>query len=141
MFRYFPLSLITFFALLSFVAAELGGNQFVKVAESETGGHFFSQVIHAPTTKALVSWGTRTHAHKIRAHETQHFLVDENRWINAFPHGKADAWAGKSKQWPDWDICETRGSFYEREGVTAPRPTNSFHQVCWDDHNRRLVFY
>ncbi|MEQ8788800.1 MAG: kelch repeat-containing protein [Pirellulaceae bacterium] len=122
-------------------AAETEANRFVKVAESDVGGHFFSQVVYAPAAKALVSWGTRTHAHKIRAHEVQHFLVGEDRWIDAFPAGAAEQWAGDFKQWPDWDICETRGAFYERDGVKMPEPTNSFYQVCWDDHNRRLVFY
>ena len=123
------------------IPAEPEANRFIKVSESDVGGHFFSQVIYAPATETLVSWGTRTHAHKIRAHEVQHFLVPENRWIDAFPHDKAEQWAGNFKQWGDWDICETRGAFYERDGVMMPEPTNSFYQVCWDDHNRRLVFY
>jgi len=123
------------------VAAEIPANRFVEVASLETGGHFFSQVVYAPTAKALVSWGTQTHHHPIRTHETRHFLIDENRWIDAFPPEKKEDWAGKPKQWGDWDICETAGTFYERDGVKMPRPTSSFYQVCWDDHNRRLLFY
>ena len=119
---------------VSAIAAGPEANRFVKVAESDIGGHFFSQVIYAPPAKSLVSWGTRTHAHKIRAHEVQHFLIGEDRWIDAFPAGKAEQWAGNFKQWPDWDICETKGAFYERDGVKMPEPTNSFYQVCWDDH-------
>ena len=123
------------------VTAEPEANRFIQVAESDVGGHFFSQVIYAPSTKAFVSWGTRTHAHKIRAYEVQHFLAAENRWIDALPPDKAEQWAGKFKQWPDWDICETTGTFYERDSMMMPEPTNSFYQVCWDDHNRRLVCY
>ena len=121
--------------------AQIPANQFVKVAESEVGGHFFSQVIYAPTIRALVSWGTQTHAQKIRTHETRHFPVDGNRWVDAFPPEKAEAWAKDYKQWGDWEICQTAGSFYQRDGVSMPRPTSSFHQVCWDEHNRRLLFY
>ncbi len=133
------------FAIIDFpglaVAAGIPANRFVEVASLETGGHFFSQVVYAPTAKALVSWGTQTHHHPIRTHETRHFLIGENRWIDAFPPEKEKDWAGKPKQWGDWDICETAGTFYERDGVKMPRPTSSFYQVCWDDHNRRLVFY
>ena len=32
-------------------------NTFVQVAKDEIGGHYYSQVIHAPTAKAMVSWG------------------------------------------------------------------------------------
>jgi len=116
-------------------------NRFVEVARSDAGGHFFSQVIYAPPAQGLVSWGTQTHHHKIRAHETRHFLVRENRWIDAFPAEQAAAWAGNYKQWGDWEICLPAGEFYQRDGVSMPRPTNSFYQVCWDEHNRRLVFY
>ena len=116
-------------------------NRFVEVARSDVGGHFFSQVIYAPPAQGLVSWGTQTHHHKIRAHETRHFLVRENRWIDAFPAEQAAAWAGNYKQWGDWEICLPAGEFYQRDGVSMPRPTNSFYQVCWDEHNRRLVFY
>ncbi len=130
-----------FLLTCSAIRADTDANRFVQVAASDVGGHFFSQVIYAPSVKALVSWGTRTHAHKIRAHEVQHFLAGENKWIDAYPHDKADEWAGNFKQWPDWDICETKGAFYERDGVKMPEPTNSFYQVCWDDHNQRLVFY
>ena len=76
-------------------------NRFIKIAENDTGGNFFSQTIYAPPAKALVSWGTRTHAHKIRAHEVQHFRVPENRWIDAFPLDKADPWTGNFKRWSD----------------------------------------
>ena len=62
---------------------EIPPNTFVEVACSEVGGHFFSQVIYAPSAKALVSWGTQTHHHRIRTHETRHCLIDENRWIDA----------------------------------------------------------
>jgi hypothetical protein len=122
-------------------AADTAANRFVPVAESDVNGHFFSQVIYAPSVQSLISWGTRTHARKIRAHETLHFLVEESRWLDAFPEGKEKAWAGNFKQWGDWDICETKGAFYERDGVKMPEPTNSFYQVCWDDHNKRLLFY
>jgi hypothetical protein len=104
-------------------------------------GHFFSQVIYAPPVEGLVSWGTQTHHHKIRAYETRHFLARENRWIDAFPADQAAAWASNYKQWGDWEICLPAGEFYQRDGVSLPRPTNSFYQVCWDEHNRRLVFY
>ena len=33
-------------------------NRFVEVAQSDVGGHFFSQVIYAPPVEGLVSWGT-----------------------------------------------------------------------------------
>lgn len=127
--------------LASPVHAEPLANQFLKVAENEVGGHFFSQVIYAPSAKAVVSWGTRTHAHKIRAHETLHFPIEDNRWMDAFPRDKEKPWSGSYKQWGDWDICETSGTFYQRDGVKMPRPTNSFYQVCWDEHRQRLVYY
>ena len=120
---------------------EIPANRFVEVASLEAGGHYFSQVIYAPTAEALVSWGTQTHHDPIRTHETRHFLADRNRWVDAFPSEQAEQWAAKPKQWPDWDICRTAGTFYQRDGVSMPRPTSSFAQVCWDDHNRRLVFY
>lgn len=34
-------------------AAELPANRFVKVADNEIGGHFFSQVVYAPADKSL----------------------------------------------------------------------------------------
>jgi len=114
---------------------------FVEVARTEVGGHFFSQVIYAPSVKALVSWGTQTHHHPVRTHETRHFLIDQNRWIDAWPPARQTTWSAKPKQWPDWNICSTAGAFYDRDGVQMPRPTSSFYQVCWDDHNRRLLFY
>jgi hypothetical protein len=40
-------------------AAELPANEFVGVGGDDTGGHFFSQVIYAPSIDAAVSWGTR----------------------------------------------------------------------------------
>ena len=122
-------------------AERIPAGTFVEVAEDETGGHFFSQVIHAPPIGGLVSWGTRTHHHPIRAHETQHFRLEENRWVNAWPKGKADAWAGNFKSWPGWDICAPTIDFYERDGVRMPRPTSSFYQTCWDAHNARVLFY
>jgi hypothetical protein len=39
------------------VPAGPDSNRFIQVAESDVGGHFFSQVIYAPTAKSLVSWG------------------------------------------------------------------------------------
>ena len=120
---------------------DIPANRFVRVGSGEVGGHFFSQVIYAPTIRGLVSWGTQTHHHKIRTHETRHFVVEGNRWIDALPPEKAEAWPGNPKQWGDWEICQTAGEFYERDGVRMPRPTSSFDQVCWDEHNRRLVFY
>ena len=66
-------------------AAEIPANQFVEVAKREIGGHLFSQVIYAPSVEAFVSWGTQTHEHKIRTHETRHFLPQKSRWIDAFP--------------------------------------------------------
>jgi len=120
---------------------EIPGNRFVEVASLQAGGHFFSQVIYAPPAKALVSWGTQTHHDAVRTHETRHFLVGENRWIDAFPSEKEKDWAGQPKSWGDWNICETAGTFYERDGVPMPRPTSSFYQVCWDGYRERLVFY
>ncbi|MGM0489133.1 MAG: Kelch repeat-containing protein [Planctomycetota bacterium] len=122
-------------------AAELPANRFVKVADNEIGGHFFSQVVYAPPVKAFVSWGTQTHQDPIRTHETRHFLLDENRWRDALPPGREDDWAGSPRSWPDWNICATAGEFYERDGVEMPRPTNTFHQICWDEHRERLLFY
>jgi len=122
-------------------ADETPVGKFVLVAEDGVGGHYYSQVIYAPTIKAIVSWGTRTHSKPIRAHETQHFLVAENRWIDAWPIGKEKAWGGEFRKWPDWEICSPTGTFYERDGVKMPRPNSSFYQVCWDGHNKRLVFY
>ncbi|MFP4055631.1 MAG: kelch repeat-containing protein [Candidatus Brocadiia bacterium] len=133
-------------AALALAAAEAPGGQlppgrFVRVAEDEVGGHYFSQVIYAPSADVLVSWGTRIHSKPIRAHETQHFFPAQNRWIDAWPEGKDEDWKGNYKSWPGWDICSPAGSFYERDGVAMPRPTSSFYQVCWDGHNRRLLFY
>ena len=122
-------------------AADLPAGKFVQVAEDEVGGCYFSQVIYAPTIRAVVSWGTRIHSKPILAHETQHFLVDRNAWIDAWPPGKEQAWAGKYRKWPDWEICHPTGLFYERDGVKMPRPNSPFHQVCWDSSRRRLVFY
>ena len=125
----------------SHARSEIPPNTFVEVTRNEVGGHFFSQAIYAASVKALVSWGTQTHHHPIRTHETRHFLIDENRWIDAVPPGKETAWTGKPKQWPDWSICSTAGEFYQRDDVQMPRPSSSFYQVCWDDHNGRLLFY
>jgi len=122
-------------------AAETPVGKFVEVAADDVGGHYVSQVIYAPTVKALVTWGTRTHAAAIRAHETQHFLVEKGVWIDAWPSGKEQAWAGKYRKWGDWSICAPTGTFYERDGVKMPRPNSSFHQVCWDAHNKRLLYY
>ena len=122
-------------------AADIPAGRFVEVGSDAAGGHFFSQVIYAPTVNAVVSWGTQTHAKPIRTHETQHFLVEADRWIDAWPFDKARTWKGKFKQWGDWEICSPVGSFYRRDGVAMPRPNNSFYQVCWDGHNRRAVFY
>ena len=122
-------------------ADELPANTFVQVAKDDIGGHYFSQVIYAPTINGLVTWGTRTHAKSIRAHETQHFLVEKGEWIDAWPAGKEDAWAGKFKSWGDWSICSPTGFFYERDGVKMPRPNSSFYQCCWDAHNSRVLFY
>ena len=121
--------------------AETTAGKFVQVADDDVGGHYFSQVIYAPTIRGLVSWGTRIHSKPIRAHETQHFLVAENKWIDAWPAGKEAAWAGEFKRWPDWEICHATGTFYERDGVQMPRPNSSFHQVCWDAHNKRVLFH
>jgi len=134
-------TLLCFVVLGPVARGEVPANRFVEVARSETGGHFFSQVIYAPTAKALVSWGTQTHHHPIRTHETRHFLADRGEWIDAFPPGKEKDWSGNPKQWPDWEICAPVIGFYDRDGVALPRPTSSFHQVCWDGHNGRLVFY
>ncbi len=122
-------------------AAETPAGEFVLVAEDDVGGHFYSSVVYAPTAGAVVSWGTRTHSKPIRAHETQHFLPGENRWIDAIPPAMAEKWAGKYKTWPDWNICAPDGEWYQRDGVRMPRPNSSFHQVCWDDHNSRLLFH
>ncbi|MHC4406980.1 MAG: Kelch repeat-containing protein, partial [Planctomycetota bacterium] len=128
-------------AAIAGARAEAPANEFVEVARSEAGGHFFSQVVYAPSAAAFVSWGTQTHHHRIRTHETRHFVAGENRWIDAFPSGVEQAWSASPKQWPDWSICATVGSFYERDGISMPRPNSSFYQVCRDDHNQRLVFY
>jgi len=122
-------------------SAETPAGTFVQVGKDEVGGHYFSQVIYAPTIDAVVTWGTRTHSKPIRAHETQHFLPGRNAWIDAWPPGKASAWSGKFKRWPDWNICAPVGEFTARDGVTMPRPNSSFHQVCWDAHNKRILFY
>ena len=127
--------------LATAAAAPIPPGKFLQVAEDDVGGHLFSQVIYAPTTGELVSWGTRIHSKPIRAHETQHFLPDRNQWIDAWPPGKEKAWAGKFKRWGDWWICHPTGSFYERDGVRMPRPNSSFTQACWDAHNRRIVLY
>jgi phosphopentomutase len=37
------------------IPAEPEVNRFIKVNESDTGGHFFSQVIYAPTAETLPS--------------------------------------------------------------------------------------
>ncbi len=129
------------FAASQALGGEIPAGTFVEVAADEVGGHYVSQVIYAPTIDALVSWGTRTHSKPVLAHETQHFPVAGNKWIDAFPPGKQDAWAGKFKRWPDWGICHPTGRFYQRDGVTLPRPNNTFYQVCWDGHTRRLLFY
>ena len=120
---------------------ELPPNRFVEVAGLKEGGHFFSQVVYAPSAGVFVSWGTQTHHTAIKTYETRHFLPAENRWVDAFPPGKETAWAKKPKQWPDWGICAPWGDFYERDGLKLPRPTSSFYQVCWDDHDKRLFFY
>ena len=56
-------------AILAFAAsgfsAEADANRFVQVTKSDVNGHFFSQVIYAPSVRSLVSWGTRTHAQKM----------------------------------------------------------------------------
>ena len=130
-----------FLVLGTAAAEEIPAGKFVEVAADEVGGHYFSQVIFAPPVKAVVSWGTRIHGPKMGAHETQHFLVEENRWIDAWPLGKEKDWAGKYRQWPGWNICATVNRFYERDGVKMPRPTSSFYQVCWDEHNQRVVYY
>ena len=122
-------------------AATAPAGRFVRVAHDDVGGHYFSQIIYAPTVRALVTWGTRSHSKPIRAHETQHFPIDEATWLDAWPAGKAKAWTGKFKRWPDWQICQPAGSFYQRDGVDMPRPNSSFYQVCWDGHNKRLLFY
>ena len=101
-------------------------NTFVEVDRSEAGGHYFSQVIYAASVDSFVSWGTQTHHHPIRTYETRHFLRGENRWIDAFPVGRKESWSAKVKQWPDWAICATAGTFYERDGFRLPRPNCSF---------------
>ena len=120
---------------------EVPAGRFVPVADDDVGGHYFSQVLYAPTVRALVTWGTRSHSKPIGAHETQHFPVDGDRWLDAFPPGKEKAWAGTYRKWPDWNICAPVGEWYERDGVGMPRPNSSFYQACWDGHNRRIVFY
>ena len=115
--------------------------RFVEVDRGKEGGHFFSQVIYAPAAEAFVSWGTQTHSRPIKTYETRHFLPKRNLWIDAFPPGKEKAWRATPKNWPDWRICNTAGSFYERDGVLLPRPTNSFYQVCWVDSKKVLLFY
>ncbi|MFW5692926.1 MAG: hypothetical protein ACOCWL_01790, partial [Thermoguttaceae bacterium] len=90
---------VCWMAVGAFADQPLAPNRFVEVARSDTGGHFFSQVIYAPPIEGLVSWGTRTHQHEIRAHETRHFAASEGEWIDAFPTGKAAAWAGDYRQW------------------------------------------
>lgn len=121
--------------------AEIPPGKFVLAAKDDVGGHYFSQVIYAPTIDAVVTWGTRSHSKPIRAHETQHFLPGRNEWIDAWPPGKESAWSVKFKRWPDWNICAPVGEFYERDGVKMPRPNSSFYQVCWDAHNKRVLFY
>ena len=116
-------------------------NTFVEVARDDIGGHYFSQVIYAPTIDALVTWGTRTHSKPIRAHETQHYLVRDGKWVDAWPPGTADTWAGRFKRWGGWNICAIRGEWYQRDGVGMPRPNSTFHQVCWDGHNQRIIYY
>ena len=73
---------VRFFAVLLVLAVSplraSERNRFELVSQNETAGHFFSQVIYAPTANSLVSWGTRTHAHKIRAYEVQHFRIGAN---------------------------------------------------------------
>ncbi len=130
-----------FIFLASSVDASSEVGKFVEVASDDVGGHFFSQVIYAPTVNAVVSWGTRTHSHPIRAHETQHFLVDENNWIDAWPSGKEEIWAGEYRKWGDWSICAPTGFFYERDGVEMPRPNCSFYQLAWDEHKGRIIHY
>ena len=70
--------------------------KFVQVADDDVGGHYFSQVIYAPTIGQLVTWGTRSHSKPIRAHETQHFLPERNEWIDAWPAGKEGAWGSST---------------------------------------------
>ena len=127
--------------LSAVAAADTPPGTFVLVAGDDVGGHYFSQVIHAPPIRGIVTWGTRTHSKPIRAHETQHFLLGKNAWVDAWPAGKERAWAGKFRTWPDWNICAPVGEFYERDGVRMPRPNCSFYQLCWDGHNRRIVFH
>lgn len=122
-------------------SAEPPANTFVEIAKDDIGGHYFSQMIYAPSIKGIVSWGTRTHSKKIRAHETQHFDLKTNQWLNAWPKDRAESWSKAIKQWPDWSICATVGEFYTRDGIEMPRPNSSFYQACWDDHNQRIVYY
>jgi len=42
------------------VYAEMAANKFVELDRDDLGGHYFSQVIYAPTIEGVVSWGTRT---------------------------------------------------------------------------------
>ena len=142
----FQLAALTFACLANWVLtpyahAEVPANTFVEVGRDDVGGHFFSQVIYAPTINGVVTWGTKTHSKPIRAHETQHFDVKQGRWVDAFPESKMDEWSGKFKRWRDWNICATAGEWYGRDGVGMPRPNSSFYQVCWDDLNKRLIYY
>jgi hypothetical protein len=122
-------------------ASEIPAGRFVQVAADDSGGHYHSQVIFAPTVHGLVSWGTRVHGPPMRAHETQIYLPAENRWIDAWPRDKAAEWQGKFKNWGDWEICAPAGRFYERDGIPLPRPNSTFYQCAWDEHNGRIVYY
>jgi len=144
--RFVFLSFLVFVCLPSFVdlnaaSESFPGNTFVECARGSEGGHFFSQVVYAPSCGAFVSWGTQTHSSPIETYETRHFIPEKESWIDAFPPGKAAKWSASPKQWPDWEICLTAGDFYTRDGISLPRPTNSFYQVCWVDSLKQLFFY
>ncbi|MFW6158207.1 MAG: Kelch repeat-containing protein [Planctomycetota bacterium] len=127
---------------------EIPANRFVQVA-ADHGGHYFSQLVYAPAAKCMVSWGTRVHGKPMRAYETLHYVVEKGEWVDAWPYapgtdaadGKRVSWAGKYKRWPGWGICAPTGRFYTRGKTELPRPNSSFYQVCWDEHNKRLIFY
>ena len=134
-------SVLAITAGTTLVAEETPVGAFVDVTQEPTGGHFFSQIIYAPNVNAVVTWGTRVHGKKFKQHETQMFLVKENRWIDAWPEEKNEAWAGKYRGLAGWNICAPMIGFYERDGVKMPNPTSAFYQCCWDAHNERVVYY
>jgi len=140
--------------------ARLPANTWTLIAhENADGGKAFAPLVSAESVGRLYLWGLggkMPDRSRFIRYELESFWPAEARWIEAFPVGQRDQWAGGN--WPPFRIWGQGGTdgprmvvigsgtpnvvrFHKFGDVERPSPIHAFHQACWDSKRNRILFF